>query len=41
MYEIYVDGEQVYSKLATGKHIADGDAIALVRNALGHLSQRL
>ena len=32
-YEISVDGKLVYSKLATGKHIADEDAIELVRRA--------
>ena len=31
MYEISVDGKLVYSKLKTGKHIADADAIKLIR----------
>jgi len=33
MYEISVDGKLVYSKLQTGKHISDADAIRLIRGA--------
>jgi selT/selW/selH-like putative selenoprotein len=33
MYEIYVDGKQVYSKKTTGQHIADEKAVELVRRA--------
>lgn len=33
-YEISVDGRLVYSKLATGRHISDEDAVELVRKAL-------
>lgn len=32
-YEISVDEQLVYSKLATGKHISDGDVVELVRKA--------
>ncbi len=31
MYEISVDGRLVYSKVATGNHISDADAIKLIR----------
>lgn len=34
MYEISVDGRLVYSKLKTGQHIKDSDAIKLIRAAL-------
>jgi selT/selW/selH-like putative selenoprotein len=34
MYEITVDGKLVYSKLATGKHIADVDVIALIKQTV-------
>ncbi len=34
MYEISVNGNLVYSKLATGKHLADEDAIRLIKAAL-------
>ena len=33
-YEIFVDGVQVYSKQATGKHISDENAIALIKQAV-------
>lgn len=34
MYEISVDGRLVYSKLETGAHIADAEAIKLIRAAM-------
>lgn len=33
-YEIEVDGNLVYSKAATGKHIANADALDLVAQAI-------
>lgn len=30
MYEISVDGKLIYSKLKTGEHISDADAIRLI-----------
>ena len=33
MYEVYVDGRQVYSKLETGQHISSADAVRLIRAA--------
>jgi selT/selW/selH-like putative selenoprotein len=33
-YEISVNGKLVYSKLQTGKHINDADAIKLIRKAM-------
>jgi len=33
-YEISVDGKLVYSKLKTGKHVSDADAIRLIRQAV-------
>jgi len=34
-YEISVDGQNVYSKLKTGQHISDADAVNLIRAAKG------
>jgi selT/selW/selH-like putative selenoprotein len=33
-YEISVDGRPVYSKLQSGRHITDADAIELIRKAI-------
>jgi selT/selW/selH-like putative selenoprotein len=33
MYEITVDDKLVYSKLRTGKHISDADALKLIKAA--------
>ena len=35
MYEITVDGQLVYSKLQTGKHLDDQAALRLIKSRVG------